>query len=192
MGPLPLANAKKHHTLLAAVLARLATAVEVSCPTRSSQNTNPELEDAPSDLRHRLACPICLAELHTSQLSYDAKHHPSRQYRRRCKYCRLIVLGFCHRAPGAHPSCLTGHRLRTSCWIHSWTSHVPSFFPPAAPGGFQMLSILSFFMPPLDMTPSCSAACGDSFQFSGGTRNQRAANGQWVCTHCPEARTKRW
>ena len=50
--------------------------------------------------------------------------------------------------------------LRTSCWMHSWTSCLPSFFPAAALGGTQMLGIPIFFTPPLDMTPSCSAACG--------------------------------
>ena len=37
--------------------------------------------------------------------------------------------------------------------MHSWTYHVPSFFPPAARGGIQILGIPSFFMPPLDVTP---------------------------------------
>ena len=83
----------------------------MSCPAkRSWQSTKPEFEDAPSDLRLRLACPICL-----SCKCHGCVTTPKPIQTVQARF------GYCHRALAAHPSCLTGHKLRTSCWMHNWS-----------------------------------------------------------------------
>ena len=159
-GPLPPTSVKKHHTLLTGVTGRFATSTERDGFRCLAQRGEAPRIRSQSLKTHRqifglvLAYPTCdLLSLQMSRLCYDAQPIQTVQAR----------FGYCHRALAAHPSCLTGTQVENELLD---AQLVPSFFPPAARGGTQ---ILGNFSSMFDCAPSV------------GTGMHSAIKGQRVC-----------